>query len=98
MIHQFFLIQETIKMEDHTAIVRDIVEDIFKPAAFECECEESILLWLQREYSKLMHREARTQHQGCQVATMRKTDESITNENESTRPSNSHPPPLRWGD
>lgn len=43
---------------DHSQVVSDIVQDIFAPVAFEGEASDSLLLWLQREYSKVMRREA----------------------------------------
>ena len=38
--------------------VQEIVEDIMNPVSFDGEQEHDTTLWLQREYQKLMMREA----------------------------------------
>lgn len=51
-------ILEYAEYMDHPGVVCDVVDDIFGPVAFEGEARDSLLLWLQREYSKMMRREA----------------------------------------
>ena len=61
------LVNVTIIMDS----IRDATDNVLHPEALQNESDDNLLLWLQREYSKLMKRELLVRHRECVAAAQR---------------------------